>query len=83
MNIQNIITGIISIDWKSLMFFQDDNFKSLNDIDKENIDSKAELIFTKGKHKYIYPLNKKLRKACTELHKPYPKKDNFTANIAV
>ena len=33
----------------------------------------AEVIYTKDKYKYIYPLTKELKDKCLELKKPYPK----------
>lgn len=41
---------------------------------KENVDENAELFITKGKHKYIFVFDKKLRKKWLKEHKPYPKK---------
>jgi hypothetical protein len=40
---------------------------------RKNIDSHAENYTTQGKHKYLMPLNKKMRKKLLALHKPYPK----------
>ncbi|AWX56894.1 protein Mom [Brevibacillus brevis] len=40
---------------------------------RKNIDSHAENYTTQGKHKYLMPLNKKIRKKLLALHKPYPK----------
>ncbi|MEK5338134.1 protein Mom [Bacillus sp. FSL M8-0166] len=40
---------------------------------KENIDSNAQKHITIGKHKYLMPLTKKMRKKIIHLHKPYPK----------
>ena len=42
---------------------------------KENVDPEAEEFITKGKHKYIYPMNRKMRKRCEVLRKPYPVKE--------
>jgi hypothetical protein len=39
-----------------------------------NVDPNAEYIETKGKHKYLYPLNRKMRKQIEPLRKSYPKK---------
>lgn len=36
-----------------------------------------------GKHKYLYPLDKKMRNAIQELSKPYPKKDLLTGEKQV
>lgn len=41
---------------------------------RKHIDPKAEKIIAKGKHKYLMPLNKNLKKELQKLHKPYPKK---------
>ncbi|CAI8877915.1 Protein Mom [Brevibacillus sp. IT-7CA2] len=40
---------------------------------RKNIDSHAENYTTQGKHKYLMPLNKKIRRKIMPLHKPYPK----------
>lgn len=40
---------------------------------RENIDKNATQKVTKGKHKYIYPLNKKMRKKVKKLAQEYPK----------
>jgi hypothetical protein len=40
---------------------------------RANVDSHAEIYTTVGKHKYLMPLNKKIRKKILPLHKPYPK----------
>lgn len=47
---------------------------------KQNIDwirkykcPSAELVYTTGKHKYLYPLTKELKETCSKLRKPYPK----------
>ncbi len=40
---------------------------------KENIDPNTVPADDKGRHKYIYPLNKMLRKRLMKLHQPYPK----------
>ena len=42
---------------------------------RKHIDINAEVYITKGKHKYLMPLNKKMRKKIIKLHKPYPKKE--------
>ena len=42
---------------------------------RENIDSDAEVFQTRGKHKYLMPLDKKMRKQITPLHQPYPRRD--------
>jgi hypothetical protein len=41
---------------------------------KENVDPNAKYAKDKGRHKYLYPLNKMLRKKLMKLSKPYPKK---------
>lgn len=41
---------------------------------KKYIDPKAEAIYTKGKHKYLYPLTEEIRKKITKLSKEYPKR---------
>lgn len=43
---------------------------------RENVDPKAEEFITKGKHKYLYPMNKAMRKRIQILSVPYPKKDD-------
>ena len=40
---------------------------------RENIDENAEEFITKGKHKYIYPMTKQMRKRLSVLSEPYPK----------
>ncbi|WKL00889.1 protein Mom [Paenibacillus amylolyticus] len=40
---------------------------------RNNLDANAELYRTEGKHKYLMPLNKKMRRKILPLHKPYPK----------
>ena len=40
---------------------------------KENIDKKASVYYDNGKHKYLFPLDKKMRKQVIKLNKPYPK----------
>lgn len=40
---------------------------------RNNVDSQARMIITAGKHKYLMPLNKKIRKQIEQLRKPYPK----------
>ena len=42
---------------------------------RENVDPNAEKVFTLGKHKYAYPLDKRIRKVLLELQKSYPKPD--------
>jgi len=38
-------------------------------------DSRAELVYTKGKHKYLFPLTKEMKVVCNKLLQPYPKKE--------
>ena len=42
---------------------------------KKYVDKNAKLYITKGKHKYIYVYDKKLRKKWLKQSKPYPKKE--------
>jgi len=42
---------------------------------KLNIDPSAKYLKTKGKHKYLMPMNKKMRKLIHPLSQPYPKAD--------
>lgn len=42
----------------------------------KNVDPKAERIETEAKHKYLYPLDRAMRKQIEPLAKPYPKRDN-------
>ena len=41
---------------------------------RENIDPQAERIMNPPKHKYLYPLDKKMRRQIEPLAKPYPKR---------
>lgn len=41
---------------------------------RENVDENAAEFITKGKHKYIYPIDKRMRKRLESLSVPYPKK---------
>jgi len=41
---------------------------------KKHLDTHATEFFTKGKHKYLMPLDKEMRKQIEPLRKPYPKK---------
>lgn len=43
---------------------------------RRKLDPNAESILVQGKHRYLMPLNKKLRKALLKLAQPYPKKGN-------
>lgn len=42
---------------------------------KENLDANASEIYTRGKHKYLYPLTVDMVKLCKEIGKPFPKKE--------
>lgn len=44
---------------------------------RKYLDPKAERVITRGKLKYIYPLDKSMIKLCKELSRPYPKKEDF------
>lgn len=48
---------------------------SIENIKKVYKTSHVEKFFTKGKRKYLMPLNKKIRKQILPLAKPYPKED--------
>ena len=41
---------------------------------KKHIDPNAKEVFTKGKHKYLMPLDDKMRAKISPLAKPYPKR---------
>jgi len=43
---------------------------------KKHIDPNAREIFTKGKHKYLMPLDQQMRQAVSSRSKPYPKRAN-------
>ena len=43
---------------------------------RRHIDPNAELVYTRGKHKYIYPLDKWMRKQVTPLAHSYPTSDH-------
>jgi len=47
----------------------------------EHIDRNAELVYTTGKLKYLYPLTKELKTICESLRKPYPKKEQCAVSI--
>lgn len=40
-----------------------------------HIDKNASLVYTTGKHKYLFPLTKELKAICEPLRQPYPKKE--------
>lgn len=42
---------------------------------RANIDPQAELIRTKGKHKYLYPMDRKMRRQLRGVEQPYPRKE--------
>lgn len=42
---------------------------------RENIDPNAQEFITKGKHKYVYPIDKSMRERLELLSVPYPKKE--------
>lgn len=42
---------------------------------RKNKDPNAEKVFTKGKHKYLYPLDRAMRKQIAPLAQPYPKRE--------
>lgn len=41
---------------------------------REHVDPNAEAVYTKGKHKYLFPLDEAMRKQIAALAKPYPKR---------
>ena len=41
---------------------------------RANIDPNVEYVYTLGKHKYAYPMNKRMRKTLCNLATPYPKR---------
>lgn len=43
---------------------------------KANIDPRAKRVEMPAKHKYLYPLDRAMRKQIESLSKPYPKRDN-------
>lgn len=43
---------------------------------REHLDPNAVEFFTKGKHKYIFVYDKRMRKEYQKMHQPYPKKTN-------
>ena len=44
---------------------------------RENVDPEAKEFITKGKHKYLYPMTKQMRKRIEVLSVPYPKKEQI------
>ena len=49
-------------------------FKGSTDEFVKTLDKNAKRYVGKGKHKYLYPMNKKMRKKVLELAQPYPEK---------
>lgn len=47
----------------------------------QEIDKNAIAFISKGKHKYIYPLDKTLIPLCNSLSKPYPKKESCAGSV--
>lgn len=45
---------------------------------RKHVDPNAERFYTLGKHKYVYPLDKRMRKQVLPLSQPYPKPDATT-----
>lgn len=43
---------------------------------RENVDKNASEFITKGKYKYLYPIDKKMKKRVELLRVPYPKRDD-------
>jgi hypothetical protein len=41
---------------------------------RANVDPQAELTRTEGKHKYVYPMDRKMRRQLRDIAQPYPKK---------
>lgn len=60
--------------------------QSLDEV-KKNLDPNAKKFISKGKHKYLYPLTKQMRKQIEPLSKPYPKRltsiDSDASNLPV
>lgn len=40
---------------------------------KKNVDANAEKVMVPGKHRYLYPLNKQMRRKIAKLAEPYPR----------
>lgn len=40
---------------------------------REHVDPNAEYVYAKGKHKYLYPLDRRMRRQVAPLAQPYPK----------
>lgn len=49
--------------------------QTISDV-RKYLDKNATEFYTKGKHKYLMPLDKKMRKQIIHLSKPYPKNNN-------
>ena len=47
---------------------------------QENLDENATEFYTKGKHRYIYVFDKRMRKKWLKEHQPYPKKGGENGN---
>lgn len=48
---------------------------------RKHKDPKAEYVYTKGKHKYLFPLNKQMTEQVGKLKQPYPKKEVADTNV--
>lgn len=48
---------------------------------RANVDSKAEQITTAAKHRYLYPLDRAMRKQIAPLAKPYPKRESCGQSV--
>jgi hypothetical protein len=46
---------------------------------REHVDPAAEVIMKQGKHRYLYPLDRAMRRHVTKLAKPYPAAEVSTA----
>lgn len=49
---------------------------------RANVDPKAHVIITKGKHKYLMALDSDMKKAIQPLSKPYPMRDKHSDDVA-
>ena len=49
---------------------------------KENIDPMTEMIYKPGKHRYLYPLDKPMRRKIQSLVKPYPRGSSLKGETA-
>ena len=50
---------------------------------RKHIDKQAISYYDNGKHKYIFPLDKKMRKKVKHLSKPYPKNVSFCQKVEI